>query len=271
MDVLIEGLLDQVLWLEASEGGHPLVEEDQLQIQRCSGGQFFLRTSSRQNRQNHHIDEKFKTNLNIKTLLCILISVMEEGGNEWATATKPTLGSDVLQFGQNVNIDRFIFFVNRLFIKFWVKPCLFVWELEVVGSWVFHFEVAGTVDHLVSIFVFLQFLDFLRWTEQWITLSAYLYFCIFGIFLGGQNSRSHFRHICRKKNFNYVIKDTGGAVAHLISSICESRVSFCQNTFHSKNKEALEFNIWTVCTRSNDGHLRRLFGHGILTKKVVWK
>ena len=36
MDVLIEGLLDQVLWLEASEGGHPLVEEDQLQIQRCS-------------------------------------------------------------------------------------------------------------------------------------------------------------------------------------------------------------------------------------------
>ena len=82
MDVLIEGLLDQVLWLEASEGGHPLVEEDQLQIQRCSGGQFFLRTSSRQNRQNHHIDEKFKTNLNIKTLLCILISVMEEGGNE---------------------------------------------------------------------------------------------------------------------------------------------------------------------------------------------
>ena len=76
MDVLIEGLLDQVLWLEACEGGHPLVEEDQLQIQRCSGGQ------SRQNRQNHHIDEKFKTNLNIKTLLCILISVMEEGGNE---------------------------------------------------------------------------------------------------------------------------------------------------------------------------------------------
>ena len=82
MDVLIEGLLDQVLWLEASEGGHPLVEEDQLQIQRCSGGQFFMRTSSGQNRQNHHIDEKFKTNLNIKTLLCILISVMEEGGNE---------------------------------------------------------------------------------------------------------------------------------------------------------------------------------------------
>ena len=179
MDVLIEGLLDQVLWLEASEGGHPLVEEDQLQIQRCSGGQFFLRTSSRQNRQNHHIDEKFKTNLNIKTLLCILISVMEEGGNEWATATKPTLGSDVLQFGQNVNIDRFIFFVNRLFIKLWVKPCLFVWELEVVGSWIFHFEVAGTVDHLVSIFVFLQFLDFLRWTEQWITMWAYLYFLYF--------------------------------------------------------------------------------------------
>ena len=37
MDVLIEGLLDQVLWLEAGEGSHPLVEEDQLKIQRCSG------------------------------------------------------------------------------------------------------------------------------------------------------------------------------------------------------------------------------------------
>ena len=34
--------------------------------------------------------------LNMKTLLCILISVMEEGGRECATATKPTLGSDVL-------------------------------------------------------------------------------------------------------------------------------------------------------------------------------
>ena len=75
------------------------------------------------------IDQKFKTNLNIKTLLCILISVMDEGGNECATATKPTLGSDVLQFGQNVKIDQFILIVNRLFIKFWVKPCLFVWEL----------------------------------------------------------------------------------------------------------------------------------------------
>ena len=54
----------------------------------------------------------------MKTLLCILISVMDEGGNECATATKPTLGSDVLQFGQNVKIDQFILIVNRLFIKF---------------------------------------------------------------------------------------------------------------------------------------------------------
>ena len=65
-----------------------------------------------------HIDQKFETNLNIKTLLCILISVMDEGGNECATATKPTLGSDVLQLGKNVKIDQLIFFVNRLLMKF---------------------------------------------------------------------------------------------------------------------------------------------------------
>ena len=80
------------------------------------------------------------------------------------------------------------------------------------------FEVDRTVDHLVSIFVFFE--------------------------VGIRADHTFDTYVARKTStMSSRINDTGGAVAHLISSICESRVSFCQNTFHSKNKEALEFNI----------------------------
>ena len=35
MDVLVEGFLNQILRFKPSEGSHPLVQEDQLQIQSC--------------------------------------------------------------------------------------------------------------------------------------------------------------------------------------------------------------------------------------------
>ena len=91
MDVLVEGFLNQILRFKPSEGSHPLVQEDQLQIQSCPKESYHCQIILEIvwiERSNH---------LNMKTLLCILISVMEEGGRECATATKPTLGSDVLE------------------------------------------------------------------------------------------------------------------------------------------------------------------------------
>ena len=64
-------------------------------------------------------------------MLCILISVMDEGGKECATATKPTLGSDVLQFGENVKIDQFIFFCESAIYQI-LSETLFV-RLGIVG------------------------------------------------------------------------------------------------------------------------------------------
>ena len=108
MDVLVEGFLNQILRLKPSEGSDPLVQENQLQIQSCPvRNDNIVRFSLKVvwiERSNH---------LNMKTLLCILISVMEEGGRECATATKPTLGSDVLKGDFKMySISYFVYFVS---------------------------------------------------------------------------------------------------------------------------------------------------------------
>lgn len=109
--VMVKGLFDQVLWFVSRQLRHPVnarrrqelfylfffATDSKRNVYFSFGGQVLLQRSSAY-LASRNMSFKSKLARNMNMFECNLISVIACGGNEWPTATKPTVAISPVNF-----------------------------------------------------------------------------------------------------------------------------------------------------------------------------